>query len=220
MRRIKGLITLLAGLALLLLLAVSLAGDRLAHRTIVRGASAATGLDAELHTARLTLRRGELSIDRLRLASPDGFNAPHTLTLQTGQINLRLASLMRQSVSIDHLRLAGIDLHIEHRRGRLNIQPLLDRIDELWDDDPDAPGKRYRVAELVIADVTVHLNLGSLLGRTYALRLPIDEIRLTNVGEDTEAGLLASQLGVRVLHALLEHCRERAGVPLPPLVSP
>ena len=219
MRRIKGLLALLALIALLLL-GASLTADHLARRAIVRSASPATGLDAELHTARLTLRRGELSIDRLALASPDGFNAPHTLALRHGQVSLTLASLLRRQVTIDRLHLRGIDMHIEHRRGRLNIQPILQRIDELWDDDPDAPGRRYRVNELVIADVTVHIDLGSLLGRTYRLRLPIDEIRLTDVGGDTDAGLLASQLGARVLHALLEHCARQTGTPLPPLVSP
>ncbi|MFA9479639.1 AsmA family protein [Phycisphaerales bacterium AB-hyl4] len=196
--------------------------DGLTRRGIERGTSYATGTTTTLNSAHLGIRQGELKLNALQINNPEGFESPHFLQLGDGDVAVTLRSLLRDQVQVPRLHLSGIDLNIERRDGRNNYDVILEHMEKLQGPPEEQPrdGKKYIINEVVISDVVVKaavLSLGGEEPRVVTIRL--DNIRLTDVGSETEGGVLLEQLSGILINALLQAVVEQAGDALPSLIA-
>ena len=82
-----------------------------------------------------------------------------------------------------HERLANL----ERNAGGANYSVILDNLKKLdkgeKPKDPNAPQKKFKIGELSITNINVHLDLlGGAAGALTKVDVPIHEIKLTNIG--------------------------------------
>ncbi len=202
------------GLVLLVvLLGAVLAGgyfyvDRAAKAAIERGGSHAMGVPTHLDSANLSFRRSELALQRLNVENPPGFTSPSFLELQSGEVGLNVRTLFRDRIVVPKVHLDGLVMHLEYQSGGSNYEIILENLEKLQEsvEGYPKPGKTYVIEELIARDITVFAG-ARRLAFLRPLRVTIEELKLTDVGSDTEDGLLLGQVqGILVkaiLHAVL-----------------
>ncbi len=186
------------------LIAVYFHLDRIALEAIERGGGYATGVPTHLDSANLSLWRSELGLTRLAIENPEGFTAPSFLEMQTGTVAFDLRSFFRKRVVVPRINLEGLVLNLEERSGGSNYSVIMESINRLkrGPDDPPLVEKTYLIEEILIRDITVHAGTRRL-AFLRPLTVTIEEIRLTDVGSDTENGLLLEQVKGVIIEAIL-----------------
>lgn len=176
--------------------------DTIARRSIERAGTYATGVETEVEDADVRIFAGELTLDSVSIANPQGYQAPHFLELDKGFVSVGLGSLMEDQVEVPQLNLTGLHLWVERTGEGNNFDVILDHLRNLSSGPPREGGKKYVIREMVIENVVVDIS-GYGVG-TKPVALPT--IRLTDVGTGGEGKALEQVVGIvirEVLQSLL-----------------
>jgi hypothetical protein len=233
----------LVGAAILLIMLLVVVGvivfwriDSLAKQGIERGSTYALGVPTTLRGADVGILGGTLELDGLNIANPEGFGAPTFLTLEDGKTKVSLASLRKDTIVIPELRLEDADITLIRRPGQsANYQVILENLKKLG--GPGKPReptgepaaeKRLIVNELVLRDITIHYDpglggsgsqLAQAAGQLAKVTIPIDEIRLTDIGKTGSgvggSGVTIGELSGIIVEAILAAAAEKGGDLLP-----
>ncbi len=217
----KTLIKMVAVLLILLVLAtvaVALYIDTIAKTAIERGATYALGVETTLGSADVGLLSGTFSMGDLTVANPAGFESPYFTHLQEGSVEVALGSLRQETVELPTLTLSGLDIHLDKREGKANYNVILDnlgRFESGEDSEKEAGGKKFVINEILIQRIVVHVQLLPIGGDLTKLDVPIDEVRLRNVGSDTDGSVLMSELTSVIIKAVLTAIVQKGGGLIP-----
>ena len=214
MKWIKRVVILLV----LLLIVIGVVGylmiDQIAKAGVERGGTFAMGVDTELDDIHVGLFSGELSMNGLSVENPEGFKSDHFLKLGEGNVAVTLGSLMEDTVVIPTLHLSDIEMALEKDKGKANYQVILDNLARLSSDEEpaeDQAGKKFIVNEIVITNVKARAEvIGGM-----AVNVKIPEIRLKDVGSDSDKGVLLKDLSGIIVAAIMSSIVEQAGDVLP-----
>lgn len=215
---------LIVGVILFVLVAFLAVGffvDSLAKKGIEAGGTYAMGVPTSLTSADVGLLTGSLTISSLNIANPSGFKTDHFFAMDSGKIAVSLASLMRDTVEVPTLELSGLDLNLEKAEGKANYKVILENLGKAEKGDgtatPEAqqPTKRFIVREIVIRDINVHADVLPVGGEATRVDVPIAEIRLANVGSDSNRAALVSDVIGQILKATLQAAIAKGGNLLP-----
>ncbi len=223
------------GFVLLLVLVIAVFAvffwmNELAKSGIEQGATYALGVDTTLDEAKIGVFSGQFGLAGMHVANPPDFNAASFLQLNRGDVAVTLGSLMGDKVEVPYLKLSGIELTLEHDGQRANYDVILEHLKSVGgdagpDSEPTEPqpddtgsGKKYVIYEVVINDVTVNGHFKIVGDKTTDVSFKIPEIRLTEVGSDSEGGVLLSQVSGTLLQAVLEAVVRQGGDVLPDLI--
>jgi hypothetical protein len=210
----KLVLKLAAALVILLVLgvvAVFFFVDRIARSAVERGATYALGVQTTLGSADVGITSGEFGMMELRVDNPEGFPSDHFMTMGSGEVAVDLGTLRQDVVELPRLELDKIDLRLDKKGAESNYKVIIDHLKGLQEskDDgaPPAPeegGKRFVIKEVVVTDVNVEADLVGG-GELTKVRVPIKEIRLTDVGSGSghKRGLSLSELTGVVVEAIL-----------------
>ncbi len=192
--------------------------DQIAKTGIVEGGTRAMGVETKLDGIHVGLFSGSVSLDGLSIANPPGFKADHFMSLGDGSVEVTLGSLMGDKVEVPSLKLNNVDLALEKDKGTANYQVILDHLAKVTGggEEPTADtgaeeGKKFVIKELVITDVKVKAEV--IGGVSVPITIP--EIRLTDIGSDSDKGVLLKDLSGIILTAILATVVEQAGDLLP-----
>ncbi|MHC4108001.1 MAG: hypothetical protein ACYSTY_07940 [Planctomycetota bacterium] len=211
----------IAGVLLVLLIAavvtVVLYLDAIAKGAIEAGATYALGVQTTLQDADVRLLLGRLSIAGLDVENPEGFERDHFLRLDQGRVAVQLGSLRQETVDLPHLRLNGVDLNLERRNDKANYNVILGnlkKVESAREEPADKPaekkpGKKFVIEEVTVTDIHVGVDLLPFGGELTRLDVPIDEIRLQNVGSG--GGVPMDQLTGIVIKAIFAALMSEAG---------
>ena len=218
-------------------LALFLFVNPLLKKGVESGGTYAMGVDTKLEGIDLGLFSGQLDMSGLHVANPEGFRAEHFFELGTGEVAVTLPSLLADTVEVPVIELRKIALNLEEENGKKNYTVILDNLKKLGDssesgqeepskEEPSKeepkdeeeqeqeqdkpPGKGFVIKQLTIADVTVHADWA---GQTVRVNIP--EIPLSDIGSDTEGGVVLSQLSGIIVEAILKAVVENAGNLIP-----
>jgi hypothetical protein len=214
----KLLIKLVAVLVVVLIVAVvavALYIDVIARNAVERGATSALGVETTLGSANVGIRTGEFSMRELRVANPQGYDTEHFLTLDDGLVAVAFRSLMEETVELPHLTLAGIDLNLEKKAGKANYDVILENLKDEESAPADADGKKFIIRQVTVSDITVHTALLPIGGDLSKLDLEIDEITLSDVGSETEGGVVLSELSGVLIKAIFMAIVQKGGDLIP-----
>lgn len=210
-------------LVLLLLVGGYFYADSITRTGIERGTTFATGVNSTLEGASLKPFQGELALNELVISNPDGFKSAHFLQLGDAEVQVSLGSLMSEKVVVPKLHLNKIDVNLERSDGNANYQVILDNLQKLsGEPDPDAPpaeGKKYVINEVLITDVTVKAAMLPSAGEPRVLTIKVPDIKLTDVGSDSDNGVLMAELTGTITRAVLQAVVEQAGDILPAAIA-
>jgi hypothetical protein len=185
--------------------------DRLLIESVERGGSYALGVDTELDSVRLGLVSGKLGLSGLRVANPEGFERPHFLSLDRGNVHVRLPSLMQDKIVVPSLTVSGLEMSLERSRGRTNYGVILDNLAKLESKESqaaseagEAESKGFVIRELVIREVTARARFVVPGTKPQEFEVKVPEIKLQDVGSGSAAGVSLAELAKVVTTAVLE----------------
>ena len=195
------------GCLVLLITAVIFYIDLIASEAIERGGTAALGLEMRVGRVRLGLLSTKLSLSDMTVANPEGFEAPHLLKLEKGELEVGLSELRADPIVISRIVLSGIELNLEKDRGRTNFGVLLENLSR---SEADASASKAEgeagaglvIGEVLIRDVTARGQLIPLQGERTKLEVNVPEIRMRDLGSG-ESGMSMTQLAGVLTKAIL-----------------
>ena len=231
----KRLIKVLVGLVVILmiaLIAVFLWINQLAKAGIEQGATYALGVDTTLDAAKIGVFSGEFGLDDLRVANPANFSADSFLELGRGEVAVSLGSLMGDEAELGYLELSDIVVSLENDGDKGNYDVILENLashsppsPEGEDPEPTPPqpedqegGKTFVIRRVVISNVTVNGRFKLVGDKPTDITFNIPEIRLNDIGSQTEGGVLLSELAGTLLTAVLEAAVRQGGDILPDVI--
>jgi hypothetical protein len=221
MKKIKKLI--IAGVVVLVLLIVGvvLFIDRIAKAGTEQGATFALGTQTTLNSANIALVAGRSELQTLQVNNPPGFETSHFLKLDKGALAVSLGSLTGDTVEVSEFTLDGIDVNLEKKGANSNYQVILDHLKRFESDSaPQAKeekkeGKRFIIREIVIRNVKVHVKLAPLGATLVDVTVPVNEIRLKNVGADSDKGVIIAELTDALIKSIIMAAIEQGGNLIP-----
>lgn len=211
---LKKLGIVVVGLIVLVLIA-SLWIDSAASTAVQDAATRALGVETTLESMDLSIFAGQCAIEGLEIQNPDGFVSPHFLKLGAGEIEANLMSVLGDVVEIPRIVLSRIEVNLEHAGGKSNFDTILENVKKGRDPDGDAEGKGYKIDEIVLEDITVATSVALAGTAPIGTTLKVPEIRLKNVGHDSDKGALLRDVAAQVVQAVLSGVFEGGGAMLP-----
>ena len=217
----KKLIKMVAVLLILLVLAtvaVALYIDTIAKTAIERGATYALGVETTLGSADVGLLNGTFSMGDMTIANPAGFESPYFTHLGQGDVEVALKTLRQETVELPTLTLTDLEIYLDKKEGKANYDVILEnlkRFESQENAQDDAGGKKFIIEEVLIKNIMVHVQLLPLGGDLTKLDVPIDEVRLHDVGSGTDGSVLMSELTSVIIKAVLAAIVQKGGGLIP-----
>jgi uncharacterized protein involved in outer membrane biogenesis len=204
------------GLVSLLVLAGGIAYlglDRILKSTVEKESSTSLKLSTTLNSAHLSLFGGKLNLNRLRIASPQGYSTPHMLELGDTDLAVSYGQLRNDPIQVQSLTLNQPRLVIEQSNGVVNFKKAMDRL-PARDSSAEEPIKLV-IDELNIrgALVVIHPDLP---GVRQEITVPVPSIALKNVGSGrgSQNGAAIKDVAMVVIAALAGSAAESSSLPL------
>jgi hypothetical protein len=205
----KIFLTILAVLIVIIIaavLALFMYIDYAAKVGIERGATYALGVQTTVGGADVGIFSGEFGMTGLNVANPEGFDTPHFLKLDDSAVAVSLGTLRQDTVDLPRLHLTGLDMNLEKKAGKSNYDVILDNLKRLESGekpkDETGEGKNFVIREVLIKDVNVQVDVLPIGGELSRVKVPIDEIRLTDVGTGDQNGVKFTELADVILKSL------------------
>ena len=203
--------------------------DQIGKWAVERGATYALGVGTRLGAMDIGILAGHVELAELQVDNPEGFEKASFLELGKGRVAVTLGSLMESTVELPELTLRQIRMSLERRGGKSNYDPIIDHLSQLSaSDEPSAPGpapepsgesKKFVVRKISIEDVVVDVQMATLAGNSTNIPVMIDKIELTDVGSDSDHGVLLSELTGIITKAILTAVVRQAGGVLPDAIA-
>lgn len=211
---------------------VGMSLNSLAEQGIEKGGTYALGVPTTVSSVDISLFSGSFAMSGFKVANPQGFNADKFLGLGKGAVSVNLQSLNQPVVELPSLHLDTIEANLEQNGNASNFGQILDHLKQVTGGgsgtSQPAPAnqddKRIIVRELLLKNIKVSFNLAGIPGLDQATRInvPIDEIRLENVGKTGEgvagSGVTLGELAGIIVRAVTQAATEKAGDALPAAV--
>ncbi len=216
MRFLIKLAGVLAVLLLLLVVAAAFAIDSLTANAVQRGGTYALGADTTLREVDVGLFSGELELEGMRVANPEGFETDHFLELRHAETQVDPSTLTNDLVVVPRLTLSGIDVNLEHAGGKTNygvILANLERFESGEEPAEEAGRKKFVIESLTIREITAHLRLLPAGGALTEVDVTVPSIELTDVG--TGGGLSMGELVSQVVQVILSSSLSAGGASIP-----
>lgn len=183
----------------------NLYGDKLIKTGVEKGGQAALKVDVRLEDISAKLLRGTVDLKNLEIDNPEGYSHATFMKLGKGYIALDSGSLFSDTIYIDKLHLSEIEIVLEQKIGKNNIDDLLKNLPqsdstEKPESTEEKPQKHLVIKELIISDFDVKANIIPGTGKMSTVTIPMKEIRMENIG--TKEKINMPQLTSKILSAI------------------
>ena len=165
--------------------------NSIVERTVESQSTASLNLQTELDAAALSIFGGSVRLDDLKIASPQGFDAPQMFTLDNANVNVNVGELRGDPVRIESIRLDKPKLVIERTGNKFNFKQAMDLMPKTAEAPPGEEPLRMVIGELTVTDPLVVVRPGQLnipgITLPEEITVPIPTITLKNIGTDESA---------------------------------
>ncbi len=213
---------------LVIIIIVAVAGvlflDSIARKGIEYGTGYATGVDTSLDRVHIGLFNGQVTLGNLQIDNPEGFETPFFMKLGDGHIDVSLGSLRNDTVEVPTVTLSDIHMYLEKTKEGENYKVIMKNLQRLKPSEGEEPPaeaseekeeKRFVIREAVVKNVDVDVELFTLGEERKSLKVNVPEIRLTNLGTDSEKGVVLSQMTGVLIRSILLAVVQQSGDLLP-----
>lgn len=199
--------------------------NSLAKTGIEKGGTYALGTNTTLQSANVGILGGTFSMNGLNVANPPGYKAPAFLSLGSGGVAVSFNTLSKPVVELPKLSLDNLNVALEKSGGKANFNVILDHIKKVADQAGGGGSgggggeKKFVVNELLLTNIKISVDLIGGPGDLTKVNIPIDEIKLNNVGKTgtgvAGTGVTMSQLASIIVQAVLAAAADKGGGLLP-----
>lgn len=216
MRKLLKLVVVLAALLVVAAVLLVVFVDRAAKKAIEESGTYALGTETTLESADIGLTSGRVQLDDLAVANPKGFEREHFLRIGQVQVAMPFQRVLDARIELDRLEISGLEVALERREGKTNYDTILDNLSRLSKKDgkpkePTEGGKQIVLREIVLRDLTAHVDLLPVGGELTRTTIRVPEVRLENVGNDMT---IAEAIGV-VVRACIQAVIEGGATQIP-----
>jgi hypothetical protein len=185
--------------------------DSIVRAGIERGATFALDVPTTLDSAHVGVLSGEFGMAGLNVSNPQGFDTPHFLNLGSGEVDVSLGSLTKETIRVPLIRLTGIDVNVEKEGGKANYEVIIENLERFESKDPSpsappkdsGPGKTFIIDRIEINSITAHVKFLPIGGDLATTTVEVPQIVLENVGSDSDRGVLLAQVVDVITKAVL-----------------
>lgn len=206
-------------------IAAFLAIDSIAKRGIESGGTYALGVPTTLDSASVGILGGTFSMSGLKVANPSGFGSAPFMSLGTGGVAVTFSSLREPVVQLPRLALDNLNVSLEKKGGKANYNVILDNLKKLNSGDSPKPSggeKKFVIKDLSLTNIKIGVDMLEVpggVGQLAKISIPIDEIKLQNVGQTgtgvAGTGVTMEQLSSIIVQAVLKAAADKGGGILP-----
>jgi hypothetical protein len=200
--------------------------DSIARKGIEKGSTYALGVPTTLGSANVGILSGTFGLSKLNVGNPQGFAAPHFLSLGEGGVQVSLNTLRQSTVELPVLSLSNLDVSLERKGDSSNYKVILDNLAKLQSGSGSKPASkddtRFVIRELSLKNIKVHLDLvggPGFVNELTKIDIPIDEIKLKDVGKTgtgvAGTGVTMGELASIIVQAVLGAAAEKGGGLIP-----
>jgi hypothetical protein len=196
------------GVVVLLLVGVLVVYARLngiVERTVETQATQQLNLKTELSGANVSLFGGNLKLDGLTIASPQGFAAPHMFSLGQADVSVKVGELRGDPVHVAQVTLNKPRLVIEQvGMGEFNFKKAMDLMPK---SDP-APVDNKEPLKVVINELTIREPVvvirPGIQGLAPEITVPVPTITMKNIGtgDGSQNGAALKDVAMQVITVL------------------
>ena len=194
--------------------------NRILKHTIETQATAQLNLKTELDRAALSVFGGELNLDDLRIASPQGFQAPQMFTLDNVDVNVKVNDLRGDPVRVQSITLDKPKLVVERVGNKFNFKHAMDLMPKQPETPPDQKEPlRLIIDELTVKDPTVVVRPGQLnipgvkLAEEFTVTIPTIAMKNIGTGEGAENGAAVKDVVMQVITAMAANAANSGQLP-------
>jgi len=199
-------VVLLAILILLLIavVAVKLFAGRAVKVGIETAATKTLNVGVSVSNVDLSIMAGKLALQNLLINNPPGYQHDKLLQLKNAEIEVDVKSLLSDVVNIREIKLDGVNVVIEQRG--ISGNNLQDVITAIRNGSKEGEGKKLRVDNLEISNITVQMKLPSVPAQDDTITLELSTIRMTNLGYDNKLDMadLSGEIVLAIANRVVE----------------
>jgi hypothetical protein len=212
MKKAKKLIlwagSVLAGLIILLILAVGIFADFALKTAVETAGTKALNVGVTVDKTDLGITSGTLDIENLVIKNPPGYQHENLLILKNASTAVNIRTLLSDTVQIKELILDGVEVVIEQKGvSTNNLQELVGNIkkNRKQPSETDKPaekkeGKKLKIDNLEIRNVTVKAKPLPTPGKLGAVTLKLAPIKMKNIGGENK--ITATELAQKIMLAI------------------
>jgi hypothetical protein len=184
--------------------------DTIAKTAIEKGGTYALGVETSVESVNIRVLTGSASIYGMQVANPQGYPSPHLMRNGKIAVDVDGGTLREDTVVITLVEQESLDLRLDKKDGRYNVEEITDHLKSLGEKDEGEPepgdepkpkedkDKEFVVKKLIVRDVTVHID--GVPGSPFH----VDEVVLENVGKDVSLDQLFAQVFPAVVGSVLK----------------
>ena len=199
MKKLFKVVIVLVLLLVVLVALVTFYIDSIAKTAVQTGATQATGVKTTVDSMNIGILAGQCQLDRLKMDNPQGFEFDDFFELGHGVIDVRLGSLLSDTVDIDTLMINDVDIYLEKKDGKANYQVILDNLGSSEEKEADAEGKKFLIRSITVTNVNAYVKNAPI---TLKEPIHIDRITLANFGSESNKALVLADLSGVVLKSV------------------
>jgi uncharacterized protein involved in outer membrane biogenesis len=199
-------VILLAILILIIIavVAVNLFADYAVRVGIETAATKTLNVGVSVSNVDLSIMAGKLALQNLLINNPPGYQHDKLLELKNAEIEVDVKSLLSDVVNIKEIKLDGVNVVIEQRG--ISGNNLQDVITAIRNGSKEGEGKKLRVDNLEISNITVRMKLPSVPAQDDTITLELSTIRMTNLGYDNKLDMadLSGEIVLAIANRVVE----------------
>ncbi|MGD8386641.1 MAG: AsmA family protein [Desulfobacteraceae bacterium] len=194
----KRLLYALVGLVCLvgiLAIAVVFFADPMITRAINEAGPRLLHVDTRVEACRLSLLKGEVTLEGIELKNPEGFRTPRMVYLEELSISVSPASLLGDWIHVRDIEIRGVDLVYEEAGfGRSNLSVFADRLKERMDRKGPLLGESEASnhTALTIDRLRVEggrVTVSAVISQGKGIVLPLPPLEVRDIGKGARKGV-------------------------------
>jgi hypothetical protein len=222
LKKLLKVLLVLVILVVALVVVAWLSLDGLVKAGVEKGGTSAMKVPTTLDTALVHIFGGEIVLDGLNIANPDGYTTAHLMKSGKIDVAVEIGSLTGSTVRVSKFVIDGLDVCIEQKSfGTSNVSVVMDNVKpapgggtetQKTETAKESSGKKILVDQILIKNVTGHVKLMPIPGRSSsAIDVVVPEIVLNNVSQDNAAGVAIPELMKKLVPAILMAVVKKGG---------
>ena len=206
-KKLKWVVLALFGLVVIGVVGLIFFLDSIVRTAVERGTTQSLALNTTLSSASVGLTSGDVSLGDLKIANPEGFDAPEMLSLGKVSLDTSYGKVFGTPTTVDALVIEKPKLVLEFKGMKSNLKTVADRLASSGGDQPTNPAPadpNAKPLKMIIdtlkvsgAQVEIRSDLPGL-DKPYVIDVPA--IEMTGIGNadgnrnGEEAGKIVSQI--------------------------
>jgi hypothetical protein len=163
-------------------LGVDLFANHAIKAGIETAATKALNVEVSAGNVDFSIVSGKLTLQSLLIKNPPGYQHDTLLKVTNANIEVDVKSILSDVIKIKDVNLNGFEIILEQRGvSGNNLQDIIKGIS-----DTSEKGKKLRVDNLVVSNITVQMKLLPVTGQTETITMKITPVRMINLGHDEE----------------------------------